>query len=96
MQHEFLRLTSVMGERLRVQVVGGCIIPSSNELPGDFSLVGDVQNTTKKMIIYQSQEEDVTVSGSGEEVQGHQKGAVTTCGWHILEDFMEALGQIQP
>jgi len=48
------------------------------------------------MIIYQSHEEDVTMNGSGEEVQGHQKGAVTICGWHILEDFMEELGQIQP
>ena len=36
------------------------------------------------------------MSGSGEEVQGQKKGAVTTCGWHILEDFMEVLGQIQP
>lgn len=48
------------------------------------------------MIIYQSQEEDVTVSCSGEEVQSHQKGAVTMCGWHSVEDFLEALGQIQP
>lgn len=48
------------------------------------------------MIIYQSHEEVVTMNGSGEEVQGHQKGVVTMCGWHILEDFMEVLGQIQP
>ena len=48
------------------------------------------------MIIYQSHEEDVTMNGSGEEVQGYQKGEVTICGWHILEDFMEELGQIQP
>lgn len=52
MQHEFLRLTSVMGERLRVQVVAGCMIPSSNELPGDFSLVGDNSKTLRRKLSY--------------------------------------------
>lgn len=45
MQDEFLRLTSVMAEQLRVQVVGGCMIPSSNEFLGDFSLAGDKSKT---------------------------------------------------
>ena len=40
-QDEFLRVKSVIGERLRVQVLGGDMIHSSNEFPGDFSLVGD-------------------------------------------------------
>ena len=48
MQDEFLRVKSVIGERLRVQVVGGDMIHSSNEFPGDFSLVGDKSKTLRR------------------------------------------------
>lgn len=48
MQDEFLRVKSVMGKRLGVQVVGGDMIHSSNEFPGDFSLVGDKSKTLRR------------------------------------------------
>lgn len=63
-----------MGKRLGAQVVGGDMIHSSSEFPGRFQPCWrQVQNTKKRIIIYQSHEEDVTVNGSGEKVQGYQK-----------------------